>query len=441
MHTAAHAIYLFSLLSFVDDHWPDFRGPGADGRAVAVRLPIEWSETKNVRWKTEIDGRGWSTPVIWGDQIWLTTATADGKQLFAICVDRGTGRVVHSVRVFDVEKPESINPLNSYASPSPVIESGRVFVHFGTYGTACLDTTTAKVVWARRDLKIDHKEGPGASPLLLDDLVIVPCDGMDLQYVVALDKRTGETRWKTDRSADLSAMNPDFRKAYATPVLIEIGGVRQVFNNVAHSGYAYDPRTGRELWRVPYQGFSNVSRPVVGRGLVFLNTGYTKPELWAVRPPTTTAASATPATALAEPATKSTGSNAASANSPQVVWKYSRGVPAKPSVVLVDDLLHFVSDSGGIVTCLEATTGREVWTHRLGGNFSASPICVAGRIYFCDDAGRTTVIAADRSYRALATNQLDDGFMASPAVAGDSLFLRTKRHLYRIEDGAASPKN
>jgi outer membrane protein assembly factor BamB len=437
MPTAVLAIYSVALLSAVTGHWPDFRGPRADGSALAGRLPMEWSESKNVRWKTAIPGRGWSTPVIWGDQIWMTTATADGKQLFAICVDRDSGRVVHEIPVFDVATPESINPLNSYASPSPVIEAGRVFVHFGTYGTACLDTATAKPLWTRRDLKLDHKEGPGASPLLVDDLLIVPCDGMDVQYLVALDKRTGETRWKTDRSADLSAINPDFRKAYATPVVIELDGVRQIFNNVAHAGYAYDPRTGREIWQVPYKGFSNVSRPIVGHGLVFLNTGYTKPELWAVRPPTATA---TTAPTVRHATTRGAARNATPASSPQVVWKYNRSVPAKPSVVLVDDLLYFVSDSTGIVTCLEATTGREVWTHRLGGNFSASPISVAGRIYLCAEDGRTTVIAAGRNYLELAANHLDDGFMASPAVAGESLYLRTTRHLYRIEAGATPSK-
>lgn len=408
------AIALLVWPALAADNWPDFRGPHADGTSLAQDLPVRWSETENVRWKTPIAGKGWSTPVIWGDQIWLTTATVDGTEMFAVCVDRQTGKITHNVKVFGEAKPESINEMNSYASPSPVIDQGRLYVHFGTYGTACLATDTGGILWTRRDLKLDHKEGPGSSPILVRDLLIVHCDGQDVQYIVALDKRSGKTAWKTDRSFDLSGFQPDFRKAYSTPLVIEVAGEPQLISTAAQCAFAYDPSSGRELWRLPYKGFSNVSRPVASHGLLFINTGFPKSELWAVRP----------------------GTNG-QLNDDQIVWKFNRNVPNKPSVVLADGLVLMVSDSG-IVTCLEAESGKEVWTHRLGGNHSASPVHAAGRVYLFDHDGKATVLEPGREYRELAVNQLDGGLMASPAISGQALFLRTKSHLYRIEKSAAA---
>lgn len=392
------------------ENWPEFRGPTADGHSDAGKVPLQWSEKEHVRWKTALPGMGHSTPVIWGEQVWLTTATPDGKEMYALCVSRENGQVLKQVKVLEVAAPQPINASNSYASPSPVMEAGRLYVHFGTYGTAAIDTHTGEILWKRTDLTLDHKEGPGSSPVLWNDLVILTCDGTDVQYVIALDKATGKTRWKTARSVDFGDIIPDFRKAYSTPLVVDVGGQATLISTAAHSAYGYDPSTGSELWRLPYTGFSNVCRPVVGQGLMFLNTGYMKPQLLAVK----------------------LGVRGLVHES-QVVWKQTSSVPNKPSVLLVGDLLYLVTDQG-VVTCLEAAGGKPRWTRRLGGNFSASPIFAAGRIYFCDSDGKTTVLAAGRQYEELAVNQLDAGCMASPAVAGSSLFLRTKTSLYRIEE-------
>ena len=411
MRTLAFAFLLSCAAPIAaEEPWPQFLGPAANGSCRQADLPLNWSETKNVRWKTAIHDRGHSSPVVWDKQIWLTTATDDGKQLFAVCVDRDSGRIVHDIRVFEVEKPEPIAELNTYASPTPVVEAGRVYVHFGTYGTACLDTASGKTLWSRRDLHCNHFRGPGSSAFVYKNLLILTFDGIDVQYLVALDKRTGATVWKTDRSTDYANADGDNRKAYSTPIVIDAGGP-QLISCGAYAAEAYVPETGREIWKVCYPGgFSNVSRPLYGQGLLFLNTGFGRPEIWAVRP-----------------------DGHGDISRSHVVWKSkAKNLPAKPSSVLVGELLFCVNDNG-IATCLEAKTGATVWQERIHGFFSASPLAAPGRIYFFDHDGKTTVIAPERKLKVLAVNQLDDGFMASPAVTGKALILRTKTHLYRIE--------
>ncbi|HYW78600.1 MAG TPA: PQQ-binding-like beta-propeller repeat protein, partial [Thermoguttaceae bacterium] len=299
--------------------------------------------------------------------------------------------------------------LNTFASPTPVIEDGRVWVHFGVYGTACLDTLTGKVLWTRRDIHCDHFRGPGSSPILCDDLLIFHMDGIDVQYIIALDKNTGATRWKTDRSLDLEAYVPDQRKAYSTPLLIEYDGRRQLLSTGSEASYAYDPASGKELWRVRHDGYSNASRPLFRQGLAYLNTGFGKAHLWAVR-------------------CDGTGD----VTDTHVEWTLTKSVPCKPTPVLVDDLL-FMCDDNGVASCVEATTGEVVWQERIGGKHSASPIYAEGRVYFFSHEGETTVVAADREFKELARNQLEEGFMASAAVVGKALILRTTKALYRIE--------
>lgn len=405
------ALVLSASLASSADNWPQFLGPAGDGHAAAAGLPLTWSETEHVKWKTAIHDRGHSSPVIWGNQVWLTTALRDGKQLFAVCVDRDSGKILHDIKVFDVEKPEFCHPVNSYASPTPVIEAGRVWVHFGTYGTACLDTRTGETLWSRRDLHCNHFRGPGSSPFIYGDLLVLTYDGFDVQYLVALDKSTGKTVWKTNRSTDFGDFDGDLRKAYSTPTVVEHAGRRQLISTGAYAGMAYDLKTGEELWKVRYPGgYSNVSRPLYAHGLVFLNTGLGTPQLWAVRP---------------DGRGDVTGSH--------VAWKCTKAVPAKPSPVLIGDLIFMVNDSG-VATCLEAKTGKAVWQERIGGAFSASALEAPGRVYFFDQEGKTTVVAADRKFKNLATSKLDDGCMATPAVSGKAMFLRSGSHLYRIEE-------
>lgn len=427
---AACAILFLAPASAPAD-WPEFRGPGGNGLASEpgdtkpLGLPVRWSETENVKWKVPIPHRGWSTPVVMGGQVWLTTATLDGQDFFAICVDAATGEVRYNERLFHADAPEPLgNSVNGYASPSPAIEPGRAYVHFGSYGTACLDTAALKVLWERRDLACRHFRGPASSPIIYEDLLILTFDGVDVQYLAALDKKTGRTVWRTDRSTrwnDLDAdgkptREGDFRKAFSTPLVIDSGGRRQMISPGAKAAFSYDPRTGRELWKTSHSGHSSAPRPVFGNGLVFVTTGHGRTELWAVRPD---------------------GQGDVTAS--HVAWKVDKGAPLTASPVLVGDLLYMVSDDGA-ATCLEAATGEPVWRERIGGNYAASPIYADGRIYFFNQQGKAAVLKAGREFEVLAANTLDAGCMASPAVSARSLFVRTRTHLYRIEDVDAAQK-
>lgn len=400
---------LSATCGLASDNWPQFRGPTSDGQ-VAGKVPLTWGEQSNVVWKTAIHDRGWSSPVIWADQVWMTTATRDGKRMFAVCVNKRTGKITHDVEVFRVRSPEKINSLNSYASPTPVVEAGRVYVHFGTYGTACIDTATGKILWSRRDVNCDHSMGPGSSPVLWGKLLILTLDGMDVQYMIALDAATGKTVWKTPRSTDFTGVDGDNRKAYSTPTILDIDGRKVMVTNGAGAAIAYDPKTGKELWLCNYKrGYSNVCRPILAGGLVLINSGFNKARLLAVRP-----------------------GGRGDVTKTRVAWQYVKNVPIKPSLAVVDGLIFMANDTG-MLTCLDAKNGQVVWTERIGGRFSSSPIVSGKRVYFFNDRGTSTVIEAGRQYKKLATNVLDEGCMASPAVSGNTIFLRTKTHLYRIE--------
>ena len=229
-----------------------------NGISQSTVLPITWSEKENVRWKTAIHGRGHSSPVIWGEQIWLTSATDDTHRLYVLCVDRDSGKILLNRELFKLAEPQHSNRLNTYASPSPVIEKGRVYVHFGTYGTACLDTHTFEVLWQRRDINCQHIEGPGSSPIVYKDKLIFNVDGGDVQYVVALNKQTGKTAWKTTRTTDYKGLSPTFCKAYSTPLICQATGRTELISAGAQAAMGYDPNNGRELWKVCYKGCSNV---------------------------------------------------------------------------------------------------------------------------------------------------------------------------------------
>ncbi|MBN1508484.1 MAG: PQQ-binding-like beta-propeller repeat protein [Sedimentisphaerales bacterium] len=403
--------------------WPQFRGPWGNGLASApgtqpLGLPIHWSEKQNIRWKTAIPHRGWSTPVVMDGQVWLTTATADGHDFFVVCVDADSGQIRLQEKLFHADHPEPLgNPLNCYASPSPTIEPGRVYVHFGSYGTAALDTQTGEVLWKRSDLPCRHYRGPGSSLLLFENLLIVTMDGVDVQYLVALDKKTGRTIWKTDRTAqwdDLDADGKpkdegDLRKAYSTPLLVTVGTSTQMLSVGAKAVYGYDPASGREIWKIATPAFSGAASPVYGHGIAYMITGFGRTELLAIRL-----------------------DGGASVTDASIVWRTSRMVPQTPSPVLVDDLLFMVNEAG-VLTCLEAASGKQLWRERVKGDFAASLLYADGRVYCFSRDGVTTVLRAARDYDVLAMNTLDSGFMASPAVSGKTLFLRTKEHLYRIE--------
>jgi outer membrane protein assembly factor BamB len=395
--------------------WSQFRGPNGQGQSTATGLPVHFSEREGIAWKQAIPGRGWSSPVILGDAAWLTTADRDGHSLRAVSVELEGGRVRRNVEVFAPEQPVPLNPKNSHASPTPVVEPGRVYVHFGAMGTACLDSERGTVLWRNTDLVIDHKEGPGSSPILFEKLLIVNCDGQDEQYVVALDKTTGRPVWKTSRSAPLRA-NPDFRKAYSTPVLIRVGGRPQLVSTGADQVNAYDPRTGRELWRVRYTGFSNVPVPLVDSRRVYVVTDFSRPALWAIR-------------------TDGRGDVTDS----HVEWKLARLVGASASGIVAEGRIYLVTDQG-VASCIEAASGRPLWQHRLGGTFSASIVLLGGRLYLCSEQGKISVVEPGDQFRLLAANQLDGRILSTPAPAGRALLVRTEKHLYRVENtGVADP--
>ena len=392
------------------DNWTDYRGNSSDGYTAATGLPTTWSETKNIKWKTPIEGKSWSSPIIWGNSVWITNADKNGKTQSVLCLDKTTGKIRVNRTLCSNSEPEPINDFNSYASPSPMVEKDRVYVHFGTYGTFCLDQKTGNTLWERRDIHCKHSVGPGSSPVLYQNALILTFDGTDVQYLIALDKTTGKTLWKTDRGTQWNGLHGEQRKSFHTPIFTTVGGQVQMISPGAMAACAYDPKTGKEIWRIQHGGYSGSARTVIGNGLAYIFTGYDRAGLVAVK----------------------LGGTGDVTNS-HVAWKVSRNMPFKPSPLLIDDLLYVISD-GGMLSCLDAKTGEEIWKERVGGNFSASPIYAEGRMYFFNEEGKTTLVKPGKTYQKIGECELADGFMASPAVSGKALFVRTKSALYRIEN-------
>lgn len=390
-------------------NWPEFRGPSGNGQSTVTGLPVTWSETENVKWKTPVPGKAWASPVVWGDEIWLSNATEDGKKLSAVCLDLNTGKVKHDVTTFETENPQFSHSFNSHASPTPVIEDGRIYLHYGSTGTFCLDTKTLKILWSRLDLPCDHFRGPGSSPIVFENLLIVPFDGYDLNYVVALDKRTGKTVWKQDRNIKYKSSDGDAHKAYGTCSIIEAAGRTQLVAPSADATMSYDARTGEELWRVRHGGMNVSARPLFGFGKLFINTGHGGLKLFALRP-----------------------DGHGDVTDTHIDWTYSKTVPTRPSQLLIGEHIYMITDAG-VAVCLEAQTGKEVWAKRFGGDYSASPVYADGRIYCFAQDGRSPVFAASPEFNQLAENQLGDGYMASPAVVDKALIVRSRSHVYRLE--------
>lgn len=420
MLTLVVGLLLVPILIFAEDTWPVFRGPSGDGTVDSTALPLSWSETENVRWKTAIPHLGWSTPVIQGGRIWITSATKKGNDFYAYCIEADSGDIVHDKHMFHSDNPEPLsNSVNCYASPSGAIDKERVYINFGSYGTACLDAATGKLIWKREDFTCRHYRGPGSSVILYKNLLIVTFDGVDVQYVVALNKHTGKTVWKTDRNIewkDLDANGKpkregDFRKGFSSPIIIDVNGKDQLISPASTVCFAYDPDTGNEIWRVSNKAYTPAVSPIFTSGLVITATGHGREEMLAIRPDGT-----------------------GDVTDSHVAWRIvKKDVPTTPSPVAVGDLLYMLSNSGAL-NCIETKTGTIVYRERLGGNYLASPIHNGERIYFFGTSGKTVVVRPGRTYAKLADNKLDSGFMASPAVLGDSLILRTRTHLYRIED-------
>lgn len=423
------ALLLLSTAAYAGN-WPEWRGPSAQGHANASGLPDTWSETSNVAWKTALPGRGHSTPVMWGDQIWLTTAletaatpdeakrrleTNTGDQpltvlgslsLRAVCVDRGSGKILHDIELLNVKDPQWAHQLNSYASPSPVMEEGRLYAHFGTFGTVALDTRTQKVLWKNQELHVMHENGPGSTAVLHGDRLIAHFDGSDAQFIAAFDKNTGNVAWKTPRSGEMDP-RPQQRKAYGTPLVVTINGTPQVVSSAANNIYGYDPATGNELWKVHYGelGFSMSTVPVADDQQIYFSTAYGKSAVVALK--------------------------YAGVKTPEVAWRNNKNAPKMCSPVLHDGLIFYVDD-GGIVSCVDTKTGEAYYRERIGGKYSASPILADGKLYFCSREGVVTIVNAAKEFKILAQNPLDGAIMASPIADGSALFVRTDKALYKI---------
>lgn len=389
----------------VPQDWPQFRGPDGQGHSPATVAPLKWSDgAANIKWKVAIDGLGWSSPVVLDGKLWLTTATEGGKSLRAICVDAATGKILHNVEVFRTESPGPNHQKNSYASPTPILDKDRVYVHFGTNGTACL-SAEGKVLW-KQVVKYHPVHGSGQSPALVGDALIFSCDGLESPFVIALDRKTGAQRWRTPREP-----NTDGKKfAFCTPLEIEVGKSRQVVLPAAGGVTTYDPASGRPIWHVRYPGgYSVVPRPVAGHGLVFISTGFDTPVVFAIRV-----------------------DGRGDVTDTHVAWKLEKGAPRNASPLLLGDELYFVSDQG-IASCVDAKTGKVHWQERIGGNYSASPVLAAGHLYFQSEDGATTVLKPGTTFTSVAKNTLKGRTLASLAPVEGAIFLRTDKELYRID--------
>jgi outer membrane protein assembly factor BamB len=409
--------------------WPQFRGPSGDGISPATSVPLTWSPAQNVSWKTPISGRGRSSPVLLGERIWLTTAVETKVRTFdegpdrmqqaervvfgVVCLDRATGKLLYHTELFPTDNPAAVNLLNSYATPTPIVEPGRLYCDFGTFGTACLDAVTGEVIW-KRQLPVDHRQGPGSSPALYQNLLFLVRDGTDQQYITALDKHTGKTVWKSDRPPFKTPV-PIFRKSFSTPLVFEAAGKVQMVVPGAQWFVSYEPETGREIWRVDNgKGETVAPRPIYGDGLVYLSTGVFsgRAQLWAIRV-----------------------DGRGNVSETHVAWKLPEAVGFMASPLLVNHELYLLGDDGGM-TCVDALSGKilgKAWVH---GKCAASPVYAQGRIYCFSREGKTVVFQAGSKLAVLAENQLEGPVFASPAFTQSAIYLRTDSHLYCLSSEA-----
>lgn len=399
------------------ENWTHLRGTNLDGHSLSVHAPTTWSETDHVLWKTEIRGVAWSSPVVFGDQVWTSSATLNGEELFAVCTDFNSGKIIREISLFKPDSVQHIHPTNSYATSTPCIENGFIYVHFGTYGTACIDTRNFNILWTRTDLNCDHMQGAASSPILYKNLLILHIEGTDVQYLIALDKATGKTVWKTERPQEFyKNVEPVYRKAYCTPIVVEVNGKDQLISNGSQLCIAYEPETGKEIWQVYYGDDSTVSMPLSYGGLVFVNSGWMFPKdgspfyarLLAVDP---------------------TGKG--DITKTNVPWETGTDVPQISTPVIVDSLIYMVHERGDL-TCLNARDGKVIWKTKLKDQFNASALYASGNIYLFSLKGKTYIFKPGLTYQPVAENQLSGIIKATPAILRDNVIIRTDKYLYRI---------
>lgn len=408
---------IFAVVSTVEssaEDWTEFRGPSADGHSSATGLPTTWGADQNLVWKRAIEGLAWSSPVVLGDRIYLTTSVAGGEELGpeqslrTLCLDAESGAVQWDVEVFRQKatgtRADKVHGKNSHASATPITDGKRLFVHFGVHGTACL-TLDGKIIWQNQELKYIPVHGNGGSPVLVDGLLVVSCDGGDVEFIAAMDQTTGKIRWNTDRTA--KHLKKTF--AFGTPLLISVDGKTQIVSQGAGAVYGYDPKDGSVIWKVDYvDGYSVVPRPVFAHGLVYVSSGFDKARLLAIDP-----------------------SGKGDITKTHVRWTLEKGAPHTPSPLVVGDELYVVSD-GGVLSCLNAKTGELHYQERLGGKYSASPLSADGNVYVQSEEGEGIVFRAGTTFNEVGRNQLEARTFASYSVFGSSLLIRSEKHLYRI---------
>ena len=400
-----------------DKNWTHFRGSNLNGMAITENIPLKWDDSV-IKWKTEIHDKGYSSPVVYNNQIWVTTAKTDGKELYAVCIDYQTGEIIYDIKIFTPDEVPGKHSTNTYASPTPCIEKGFVYVHYGSMGTACINTANGSIMWKRTDFKCKHVQGPASSPVIYKNMLILHFEGTDVRYIVALDKSNGKLIWRSDRPAEpYEPITEIGRKAYITPIIIKVKGRDMLISNGSAVCIAYDPNNGREIWRVVDGAESTIAMPFTEKGILFWYTGFmvagdgTKfTDLLAVNP---------------DGNGDITGTN--------VLWKkrdeLSRNQCLTP---LIKDGLIYTVTTRNILMCIDAATGEEIWSTHVTSNYDSSPIYVNGNIWFFSVRGEVLVIKAGRKYEVVAQNQMDSGIWATPAILRNSVILRTQKYLYRI---------
>jgi outer membrane protein assembly factor BamB len=407
-------------VSSKDNNWTHFRGSNLNGIAIGKEYPVTWSDSSRVQWRTAIPGKGWSSPVVFGNQIWCTTATAEGKELNAVCIGFDSGEILYNLNIFRPDSVFRIHAVNSHATPTPCIEEGRVYVHFGTYGTACINTETGRIEWSRRDLNCDHIQGPGSSPILFEELLILHLEGGDVQFLVALNKITGETVWKTNRPGELyDPLLPIGKKAYITPRIIRVNGRDLLISNGSAGCIAYDVKTGEEVWRIVGGEDTTVAMPAEEGGTVWFFTSNLTPHEGNSEQKYVDLVAADPG-------------GQGDVSETHVRWRV-KFPPLQLSSPLVKDGLIYLVDTKNNLFCLDAFTGETVWTEKFPGKCNSSPIWANGNIYFNTTKGETLVIREGRAYQLLSRNSVEGEIWASPAFLRNSVLLRTSKYLYKIQ--------
>jgi outer membrane protein assembly factor BamB len=387
-------------------YWPQWRGPSYQGRVVGEGYPDRWSESENVLWKVPVPGRGNSSPIVWGDRIFLTTAQDGGRRRSILCYRRSDGERLWETAAPEA-KPEAAHSKNTRASSTPAADGQRVYAYFGNHGLLAVDFQ-GDTVWHVSLGPFDAYHGTASSPLLYRDRVIVVQDhqGRSGSFIAAFDTGTGRQLWRTPRAAQVG---------WNSPIAVRVGNHDELIVSGQQAVVAYDPDTGQELWMARGNTFETIPTPVVGHGLLFCSSGRAGPTL-AIRP-----------------------GGSGDVTKTHIAWKAAKGSPFVPSPVLYGDYLYLVNDMASVATCYAAKTGQLMWQGRLGKprreGFSASPVALDGKIFFTNDVGETFVLKAGPEFEILHVNTLGERVLASPALVDGRWYFRTDEHLLAIGKG------